>query len=207
MQVRKWLPLAIMLGLAAAYVAPFLMTYSEQDDCTFGPVSNKQYLEYLSHAKNLTSEINSLSWRNQAKDLLNGAFEKLVNQQPSIYERIAAMHALLRALGAQYRNTNDMRYADPYVKIARTGGFVGFNYILDVNRIGIFSPIRREAWIAAELTGPGDFYRGPVPSVTGDIRFVVNHPTLEPRSIDRAPEQCPPVPDQTLSEGFSRIAR
>jgi hypothetical protein len=100
-----------------------------------------------------------------------------------------------------------MRYPDTYVEIAKSGGFVGFNYILDVNRIGIFSPIKREAWIAAELTGPGDFYRGPVPSVVGDIRFVVNHPTLEPRSIDRAPEQCPPVLSKSLSESFSRITK
>jgi hypothetical protein len=206
MKARKWIPLAIVLGLAAAYGAPFLITYSEQDDCTFGPVSNERYRDYLNRARSLTSKINSLSWRDQASDLLNDTFEKLVNQQPSIYERIAAMHALLRALGAQYRNTNSMRDADPYAKVARTGGFVSFNYILDVNRLGFFSPLR-EAWIAAGLTGPGDFYRGPVPSVSGDIRFVVNHPTLEPRSIDRAPEKCPPVPNQDLSEIFSRSTK
>jgi hypothetical protein len=60
-------------------------------------------------------------------------FEELIDQQLSIYERAAA-HALLRALRAQYRNTNEMRDADPYAAVAKTGGFVRFSYMLDVNR-------------------------------------------------------------------------
>ena len=100
---------------------------------------------------------------------------------------------------------------DPYATVAKKGGFVGFNYFLDVNRLGLFHPFlpfKRQAWIIQNLTGPGDFYSGPVPSVAGDIRFTVNYPAFDTRPpIDRAPEQCPPVPDQTLSERFSRTAR
>ena len=209
MQVRKWLPLAIVLGLVAAYGAPFLTTYSEQDDCTFGPVSNQQYRDYLSRAKDLSSKTpGSFSWNHQeARARFNELSEGLIDQKSSVYERVAASHALLRSFGAQYRNTSDMD-PDPYATVAKTGGVVRFNYYLDVNRLGLFHPLMRQAWIIATLTGPGDFYRGPVPSVAGDIRFAVNYPAFDTRPpIDRAPEQCPPVPDQTLSEGFSRIAR
>ena len=113
-------------------------------------------------------------------------------------------------LGLKYRNTNDMR-PDPYATVATKGGFIRFNYYLDINRLGFFHPFQlfmRQAWIIATLTGPGDFYRGPVPSVAGDIRFVVNYPAFDTRpSIDRAPEQCPLVPSQALSASFSRTAR
>jgi hypothetical protein len=205
MKARKWLPLVTALGLAAAYGAPFLLTYSEQDDCNFGPVTSERYRDYLRRARNLySSQPNEFSWNHQeASVLLNKLFEQLVDQNPSVYERVAASHAPLRTLGAQYRNTNDMRNPDPYAATARHGVFVNFEYLLDVNRLGLFSPFKRDAWIIAQLTGPGERYRGPIPLKPGDIRFVVNYPALEPREIKRAPEQCPPVPNQALSESFS----
>lgn len=207
MKVRKWLPLVIVSGLAAAYGLPFLNTSGEQDDCGFGPVSNARYRDYLARAKHLYSrEPNRFSWDDrQASALLNQLFEQLVDQNTSVYERVAAAHALLRALGAQYQNTNDMRFPDPYAAvIANSGGFVVFEYLLDINRLGLFSPIKRQSWVIAQLTGPGDFYRGPIPSEAGDIRFDVKYPVWEPRDIKRAPAQCPPVPNQTLSKSFSR---
>jgi hypothetical protein len=213
MKARKWLPLAIALGLAAAYGGPLLITYftnGEQDECTFGPVSNKQYRDYLRRAKDLASKTpGSFSRDNQqARARFDELFERLIDQKSSIYERVAASHALLRSFGAQYRNTSDMA-PDPYARVAKRGGVVSFNYYLDVNRLGIFQPFFRQAWIIASLTGPGDFYRGPVPSVAGDIRFVVNYPTFDPPlpPVDRAPEQCPPVPNQALAESFSRTAK
>jgi hypothetical protein len=130
--VRKWLPLAIMLALAAAYGGPLLITYianGEQDECTFGPVSNEQYRAYLRRAKDLSSETpGSFSRDNQeARARFNELFERLIDQKPSIYERVAASHALLRPFGAQYRNTNNID-PDPYAKVARTGGSISFNY-------------------------------------------------------------------------------
>jgi hypothetical protein len=213
MKARTWILLAIMLGLAVAYGGPLLITYitnGEQDECTFGPVSNEQYRAYLRRAKDLSSETpGSFSRNNQeARARFNELFEKLVDQKPSVYERVAASHALLRSFGAQYRNTNNID-PDPYAKVARTGGSISFNYYLDINRLGVFQPFIQQAWIITSLIGPGDFYRGPVPLVAGDIRFVVNYPTFDPPlpPVDRAPEQCPPVPNQSLSESFSRTKR
>jgi len=132
MKVRKWLPLAIMLGLAAAYGGPLLITHianGVQDECTFGPVSNEQYRAYLRRAKDLSSETPGSFSRNdeEAKARFNELFERLIGQKPSIYERVAASHALLRSFGAQYRNTSD-NDPDPYAAVARRGGFISFNY-------------------------------------------------------------------------------
>jgi hypothetical protein len=217
LRVRKWLPLAIMLVLATAYGGPLLLTYimnGEQDECSFGPVSNVQYREYLRRAKELSSKTPGSFTSNdqEARARFDGLFEKLIDGKPSVYERVAASHALLRSFGAQYRNTNDMR-PDPYETIARKGGFVSFSYYLDVKRLGVglFNPLlifRRTTYISALLTGPGDFYRGPVPSVVGDIRFSVNYPVFDTRPPDdRAPENCPLVPSQALSDSFSRTTR
>jgi hypothetical protein len=217
LRVRKWLPLTIMMVLAAVFWGPLLLTYvanSEQDECSFGPVSNAQYRDYLRRAKELSSrEPGSFSSSDhEASARFNELFEKLIDGRPSVYERVAASHALLRSFGAQYRNTNGMR-PDPYETIARNGGFVRFSYYLDINRLGVglFNPLLlfgRTTYISALLTGPGDFYRGPVPSVVGDIRFAVNYPVFDTRPPnDRAPENCPLVPSQQLSESFSRTTR
>lgn len=125
--MRKWLPLAIMLGLAAAYGGPFLITYitnGEQDECTFGPVSNKQYRDYLRLARDLSSKTpGSFSWNHEeAQARFNELFERLTDQKPSVYERVAASHALLRSFGAQYRNTSGMN-PDPYATVAKRVGW------------------------------------------------------------------------------------
>jgi hypothetical protein len=213
MMVRKWLLLAIMLAFAGGYLAPLLATYianSEQDECTFGPVSNQRYREYLDRAKVLSSKLpGGFTRDNQiAKARFDELFEALAGAESSVFERLAASHALLRAFGAQYRNTNNMA-PDSYATVARTGGFISVNYYLNINRLGVFQPVMQQAWVVVSLTGPGDFYRGPTPSVAGDIRFVVNYPTFDPPLpfIDRAPEQCPLVPTQSLSELFSRTNR
>src|SRR5689334_16370822 len=114
MNARKWILLTTMLGVAVACVAPFLLTYvtnGEQDECTFGPVSNEQYRDYLQQAKELSSKTpGSFSSNEQeARARFNELFEKLIDGKPSVYERVAASHALLRSFGAQYRNTSDMR--------------------------------------------------------------------------------------------------
>ncbi|MEH2504122.1 hypothetical protein V1290_002933 [Bradyrhizobium sp. AZCC 1578] len=216
LRVRKWLPLAIMLVLAAAYGGPLLLTYitnGEQDECSFGPVSNVQYRDYLRRAKELSSNTPGSFTSNdqEARARFDELFERLIDGKPSVYERVAASHALLRSFGAQYRNTNVR--PDPYETVARKGGFVSFSYYLDINRLGVglFNPLlifRRTTYISALLTGPGDFYRGPVPSVVGDIRFNVNYPAFDTRPPDdRAPENCPLVPSQALSESFSHTTR
>lgn len=206
-----------MVVLAAVYGGPLLLTYimnGEQDECSFGPVSNAQYRDYLRRANELSSQTPGSFSSNhlEAQARLNELFEGLIDGKRSVYERVAASHALLRSFGAQYRNTNGMR-PDPYETVARKGGGIGFSYYLDIHRLGVglFNPLlifRRTTYIFANLTGPGDFYRGPVPSSVGDIRFSVNYPVFDTRPpSDRAPENCPLVPSQALSDSFSRTTR
>jgi hypothetical protein len=217
LRVRTWLPSAVILVLAAVYGGPPLLTYitnGEQDECSFGPVSNVQYREYLRRARELSSQTPGgfSSNHQEAQARFDGLFEKLIDGKPSVYERVAASHALLRSFGAQYRNTNGMR-PEPYETVARKGGIVRFSYCLDVNRLGVglFNPLLifgRTTYISANLTGPGKFYRGPVPSVAGDIRFSVNYPAFDTRPPDeRAPENCPLVPSRSLSDSFSRTTK
>lgn len=217
LRVRKWLPIATVLVLTAAYGGPLLLTYimnREQDECSFGPVSNSQYRDYLRRAKELSSQTPGSFSSNhmEAQTRFNELFERLIDGKRSVYERVAASHALHRSFGAQYRNTNGMR-PDPYETVARKGGVVGFSYQLDTRRLGVglLNPLLifwRTTYISANLTGPGGFYRGPVPSVVGDIRFNVSYPVFDTRPPDdRAPENCPLVPSQALSESFSRTTR
>lgn len=214
--MRKWLGLSVMLCVAGVYCVPVLLTYitnGEQDQCTFGPVSNARYRAYLQQATVLSSETpGRFSWDDlKASARFDGLFEKMIDGNPSVYERVAASHALLRSFGAQYRNTNGMRPA-PYETVASKGGFVSFTYYLNVNRLGLFHPLLpfvRTTYVSAHLTGPGNFHREPVPSVAGDIRFRVNYPVVDnTRPLDdRALENCPLVPDKALSDSFSRIAK
>jgi hypothetical protein len=214
--LRKWLGLSVMLCVAGVYCVPVLLTYfanGEQDQCTFGPVSNEQHRAYLQKAAVLSSETpGSFSWDDlKASARLNDLFEKMIDSNPSVYERVAASHALLRSFGAQYRNTNDMRPA-PYETVAKKGGVVGFNYFLNVNRLGLFHPLLpffRTTYVNVNLFGPGNSYTGLIPSIAGDIRFHVQYPVLDnSRPVDeRAPENCPLVPNLALSDSFSRIAK
>jgi len=214
MKPRLWIPLVIVLGLAAVYSVPLFITHGEQDDCTFGPVLNAQYRDYLRRAKELSSKMpGSFTWSDrEAMARFDELFEKLIDGNPSVYERVAAMHALLRSFGAQYRNTDDMR-PNSYARIAERRGTLGFRYLLDVNRLGLVHPLllqlfMRQARITATLVGPGKFYTGPVPLVAGDIRFKVQYPLFDTQlPFDRAPENCPLVPDQALAAGFSRTAK
>jgi hypothetical protein len=148
------------------------------------------------------------SWNGlEAAARFDELFEKMVDGNPSVYERVAAFHALLRSFGAQYRNTNDMRPA-PYETVEKNGGALSFSYLLNVNRLGLFHPLLpffRTTYVIANLYGPRNLARRPA----GDISFYVQYPVLDnSRSYDdRAPENCPLVPDTALSGSFSRTAK
>jgi hypothetical protein len=215
LRVRKGLSIATALVLTVAYGGPLLLTYimnGEQDECSFGPVSNSQYRDYLRRAKELSSTTpgDFTDDPNRASARFNELFSKLIDGKPSVYERVAASHALLRSFGAQYRNTSDMR-PDTYDQVAKLGGFVLFGYYVNIHRLGVglFNPLLLfwpRTYVFAHLTGPRDF-KGPDASSVGDIRFTVIYPVFDIRQpLDRAPENCPLVPSQSLSDSFSRAS-
>jgi len=207
--------LAIFGAIATAFVvanyALLLNTHAEQDNCTFGPVSNEQYRAHLGRAKtHLTYAFYSDDRALALK--LDQLFENLSRGESDIYSRIAIMHATLRAIGAEYRNTNgnhvDQGRSDPYVKTTTNSTTVSFNYVLDVNRLWIFLPWPREAWIIGSLAGPR--YKEPpgpsYPKKRGGIAFIVNGPNLKdtPFGPDiRSDAPCPPLPSADLADSFS----
>jgi hypothetical protein len=203
--------LGVVVALVVANYAPLLNTHVDQDNCVFGPVSNEQYRRYLARADarltfSFYSDRRSLSLK------LNDLFDDLSGTEASIYSRLAIMHATLRAFGAEYRNTNRNDISagakDPYVRAITSSPVVSFNYALDVNRMWMFSPWPRYAWIIGSLAGPPDKQRPVIssPKKAGSFRFIVWGPSLLERPIDepfRAEGVCPPVPSVDLADQFS----
>ncbi|MET4391416.1 hypothetical protein ABIB73_007206 [Bradyrhizobium sp. F1.4.3] len=214
MNRKQRIGLIVVVAAVVANYAPLLDGHAEQDNCTFGPVSNADYRAYLARAKSLLPfPTPSLMLGDKPFALrLDDLFDDLSGGETNIYSRLAIMHATLRAVGAEYRNTNgndvDRGKSDAYVKATSQSSTVSFNYALDINRLWMFMPWPRNAWIIGSLAGPRYGRRvGPLyPKSTGDIRFIVWGPNILERSLDDAirPEgHCPPVPAPELADGFS----
>jgi hypothetical protein len=203
----------VFAGIIANFAAPLFDSHSEQDNCTFGPVSNADYRKYLANARAQLAVSPSFHLDdNVFASKLSNLFNELSRNEAGIYARLAIMHATLRAAGAEYRNTNgnypDRGRSEPFL-LATTGApAVTFNYLLDINRLWIFSPWPREAWVIGYLAGP--LYArqsGPMfPRNTGGISFVVNGPDLEMRPLgyrESRTGSCPPVPTADVAHIFS----
>lgn len=81
--------------------ASYLFTRPEQDACTFGLVSNARYRELLDEAKRRaqTTWPRLLGEPLEVGDRLRSRIEDLSKGITSPYERVAAMHAVMRASG------------------------------------------------------------------------------------------------------------
>lgn len=202
-----------VLAAAIVFIAPRLTTWlpftlpfdhAEQDSCTFGPVSNAEYRQMLSEARSFQR------WKwlgsNPAQELL-GEFERISRNSSSPYTKIAAMHAVLRALGAEFRNNGPISQG-MFDRVAAKGGAIQYNYALPVPRIGVLSLWPGEAWFIGGLKGPDtsiDHIASPRYR-QGQVDFVVHLPN----PIDRIPDilqrgstVCPPGPPEELQSFFS----
>jgi hypothetical protein len=137
-RLTTWLP----------FTLPF--AHPEQDNCTFGPVSNAEYRAMLLKARSLQR------WKwlgpNAADELLK-QFLEVSEGSSSPYVKIAAIHAVLRALGAEFRN-NGLFSEDMFNRVSTKGGAIQNNYALPVTRIGVFSVWPGNAWFIGDLKGP-----------------------------------------------------
>jgi hypothetical protein len=126
---------AILLPLmvAIALLGSGVLVADEQDQCTFGPISNARYQDWLTKAmalrrregdligeRRVQTEPGRLSCR-PSTDLL---FEELSNGVTSVEERLAIVHAMMRADGFRLLAT-EPDLADPY---PRAESRVGFKY-------------------------------------------------------------------------------
>ena len=192
-RLTTWIPLT------------FPFAHPEQDACTFGPVTNADYREMLSKARSAQR----WTWLGtKPEDQLEKQLLEVSGNDPSPYVKIAAMHAVLRALGADFRSNG--RFSDGmFDRVSTKGGVIQYSYALSVPRIGALSGWPGDAWFIGGLKGP--------PSSTdvvarakyrqGEVYFVVWYPRPV---IDRIPDHvfargtisCPPVPPQALEDYF-----
>jgi hypothetical protein len=202
----------VAVGLAVAYGLPLFFTHSDQDACNFGPVSNAQYRIYRAKADQLTAEAlwsRKFGWDDKAfAGQLKRIFDELSKGESSIYARVAIMHSILRSLGAVYDdNIPSATKIDPYVGAPKKSWLATFSYTLDVNKIAMFSPLKRTAWIMGHIAGleykqpPGPLY----PKRPGELAFVVYLPNLleSPHLPEALGKGCPPVPSSESLKSFS----
>jgi hypothetical protein len=205
--------LIAMASCIAANYAPLINSHSEQDSCSFGPVSNAEYRLYLSRARQL-SLIKAYSLFS-GDDIVSAKVTKSLNElslgKTDVYSRLAMLHATMRALGAEYRNTNGMGpergRSNPYNDALNGLSAISFSYVLDANRIGLFLPWPREAWIIGILAGPHYEQKiGPLyPQKAGEMTIIFHVPTIEHSlgfTIEHI-ENCPPIPVREFADKFS----
>jgi hypothetical protein len=214
MRHRLFIGFILLLAAIVANYAPLLNTHSKQDDCTFGSISNASYRGHLARARaQLAILPPSIFLNGNALALkLDELFANLGRDETNIYARLAIMHATLRAAGAEYRNANgnnpDRGRSDPFLAAMTETETISFNYFLDINRLGVFSPWPRDAWVIASLAGPR-YARPPgplYPKKAGGITFIVYPPDVKMWPLEfevRRDGECPPLPAASIAENFS----
>jgi hypothetical protein len=198
--------LIVVAGVAANY-APLLSMHSEQDECSFGPISNEQYRSYLFEARNRQRTKWSAFSRDdqQIGRELRSRLSDMVTEGGSVYERIAMMHAILRAVGAVYLNTNGRVEVDPYESARNHRQDVEFNYQVDINRLGFFQPYPRNLWIVAKIEDP-DIPRPEITRLYGELSItsatvsIFDHPPYE--FLSPSGQSCPPTPSPSIAARY-----
>jgi hypothetical protein len=91
---------------------------AEQDACSFGDVSNEEYRLLLARAG--LGNWRPFMWSDGGVTFqLNRKYRELLPSSPSTAMKIAVAHAVLRALGAEFRRFDDMKSQIPDAKIRR----------------------------------------------------------------------------------------
>lgn len=188
----------VWIGGAKAYES---WAGAAQDGCSFGPVSNDRYQEWLTKARALRSREGTLiSHRRvlveperrvrQSTELL---FEELSRGVTSVQERIAIVHAMMRADGFRLLSTYpDLE--DPYPSAESRVGFhygqyswVGFLLLCQVDCLdrasaNLFLQDRAGAYRRNQI----EFSYGGGPDLDSLMRYRVPPP--------QHPHTCPPMP-------------
>jgi hypothetical protein len=182
--------------IVAANYAPLLRSHAEQDNCSFGPVSNAQYRSYLSEAKD-RQRTKWPSFSNDDKDIerqLNFRLSDMLGEEKSIYVRIAMMHAILRAIGAEYLNSDGYRL-DVHKDSFERGQTIRSNYQVDINRLVRFQLYPRQIWLLAVITDPtaaSSVKRYGYQHFVAHILYFVDRPPEQ--FLAKSGQDCPPVP-------------
>lgn len=203
--------LAAVVALVGLYYLPLFSMNIDQDECSFGPVSKARYRELLDEAmRRQATTWPALVWDdNKTMGLLSRRVADLSAGAKSDYERLAAMHAVMRALGGDYRRTRE-------VGASRIGrypfGGISYEYELDLNGLGFFSPFRRQLWVIGQFIFDKDAVHEIVQDrdhvLSGYVDFIVWFPAalesyiVAPRS--GLGKSCPRLPNAVLAERLAR---
>jgi hypothetical protein len=207
--------LAVFLALAllaAANYAFLLNMHSEQDNCSFGSVSNEQYRAYLAEAKHRQRT----SWPRLSSDSqeltrqLNFRLSDLIGNERSLYRRLAIMHAVLRAAGAHYLNTNGTSDDNPYEAALRQLEPIIFNYEVDTNRLVWFQLYPRQVWILAVLahptaTRPEIIERDGALHFSAHALFFPDLPADADKILASVGGNCPPTPNANAASRYETM--
>ncbi len=201
--------IVILLVVLGIYLWPLSQTHREQDTCSFGPVTNERYRDLLGEAKRRhESTWPPIVWDKDKTDAtLNKRFDDLSRGMTSVYERLAAMHAVIRAIGGDYRRSG-FGLSNPFAKAVEGAGIMSYQYHVDLNRLGMFFPIRRQLLVGVSLIVRDGVTvaQNKNRESRGDIQFGVRFPMIleNYQLIERSSfgESCPVVPDPTLAESL-----
>jgi len=106
--------LALLVGLIGWYVWPLFDHYSEQDDCTFGSVTNAEYREMLKEVREMVRNgweplkvapgFMSREERKRLSEIFRLSVKKYTDRYTGVDRKFAAIHAVMRgAFKASFR--------------------------------------------------------------------------------------------------------
>ena len=169
----------------------------QQDDCTFGSVANTGYRRLLREAKAQDWSVwpglsNGLFWSSdhgwigtleaRQGEYLRGSIERLTFDHGSPDAQLAAAHAVLRSMKADWVRVSEFP--------SGTSTVIQFNYYLQQRR---FAPLCLHCLLWPFTTIDVSFRRTNSESLD---RVIVLHGGLEydPRKVDRDVHACPAFP-------------
>jgi hypothetical protein len=196
----------------AVHVVTLLDFHPAQDECSFGPVSNQRYRELLAQAERMQRrQWPLIIWKDDVlQRLLNEQFQTMTNDTTTTYEKIATMHAIYRGIGADFLFTTPN---NAFSNVADSGGVVGFEYQINVNRLALFYPLGRTGWLIGLLEGHSrssaqtNYDKEHPP---GQLHLIAHYPNPFdpiPDVLHRGQRSCPSVPNAALEPFFRPDAK
>lgn len=192
---------AALIAALGFHVSTMLDSNPEQDQCSFGPITNDRYRELLSQAERIQRRQWPLViWSEQTlQRLLNEQFQEMTKAATSTSEKIATMHAIPRGIGGDYVYTSPHNNA--FSEVADHGGWVSFGYQFDVDRVAFLYPWGRNGRLIGSLTGPTPSFlvahiKPGFEQPRGLLRLVAQYPNpFDPSGrLYRGQNPCPDVP-------------
>jgi hypothetical protein len=187
------------------WLTSFIDRAPEQDNCAFGSVTQADYRPLLGEAKaqswtvwqGLSNGVlfpsdrgirtPSPEFQTRQSELLLRSFQQLTASDKSSNGQLAAAHALMRSVRAEYVNTS---YVRDYERNRSTIRYVSFGYLLPQAR---FAPLCLfcAIWPTVVVFIPFQFDNGSEMSIRDGIRILFPEVGFSPGKMRNTSESCP----------------